>query len=334
MPLRTIDRADAHSPVRGAEMRLFPMVVFVAGIALLSLTGCHTRVAQSARPKAIPDVLTTRGFGNPTRPVIVDWYEDMKGMAGSVTISGLAIPGTRWVFDDPAPVWDCFSGVRTRSFMPGGYVGSMAAMVVRLGPSRKLGEVIFHHTPGFATVLSPPGMPEGGFWELDPVVARRLAELLSARAPSELGVSGLRVHECAYTGPDRARDVSVRVCSSAKEWGALKPKIGAKYRPRKRKRKPLAVPKDFSWDNGLVVVAWVAPRNQADRLETLAARMAGDTLKWELAIGSLGREVSDYCPAAVGFFTPSAVRPTSVQIWLNGKKVQESQVPGVLQRGP
>jgi hypothetical protein len=139
----------------------------------------------------LPQVLVDRGFGDPDVPVNIVWTgTEIDGMEGAITLAGTDdVPpnGTRWVFTDPTPVWRCFVGAETREFEEGTFAAAEASLMLRVGKDGTGVRLSFHPEPGWGSVTPAKGRPNGGDWRFDAAATKRLAELLSATPPTEVG---------------------------------------------------------------------------------------------------------------------------------------------------
>jgi len=300
----------------------------IAVLALIcaGMAGCRTTPELPRKGSTrIPEVLAARGFGDPSEPVTILWGSMIEGMESAVTFPGSRDPvpaGSKWVFQDPAPVWRCFADVETRTFDMGMLAFSTASMVLRSGTGK--GRIAFHSTPRSASVLAPEGRPEGGHWTFDPVVTERLVRLLNATVPAEVGVRLRRGRKCVYIGQSKPKELVARAVTCERDWLALETNFGS-WSPRHAGER-LKIPSGFDWRGGLAVVAWLPPQGNGASLRYGNARMAGSILKWDIRWGTKRKKGAvPSCPAVAGLFSLPA-RATSVQIWLDGKMALEVEV--------
>jgi hypothetical protein len=288
-----------------------------------------SRVAPDKQGQEIPRILQDLGFGDPAKPVSIMFVAEFGGMKGLVKLKETDGPppsNTRWVFSDPQPVWKCFAGARSKGFHEGSYAGADAVTVLTVETKKGKREIAFHGDPGWATVVTPSGR-EGGDWRVDPVAVRRLARLLSNTPPTELGVPILRGHRCVYVGRQRPEEPVARLIQSEKRWAELQDVVKTWY--ESLAGEPLEVPEGFQWGKDLAVVVWLPPRERRDYVAYHHARMAGDTLKWDVGLQEKEEKAEGFSPAAIGFFSPPRA-PAAVEVWLDGKMV--SRLNGNRQR--
>jgi len=227
---------------------------------------------------------------------------------------------TKWVFQDPRPVWKCFEGMKAKTFHEGAYAGAEASFVLTVGTEDNGGaEVTFHYKPGWVTIESPKGKPEGGDCVFDKQVERQLAELLSRTPPTELGVPILRGHACRYVGesPQNERTKLIaKLVWSKEQWEELGKIVKTRY--AHMEGLPLLVPPGFRWGTDIAVVAWLPPRDQQDTLTYHNARLVEGTLRCRFSLHERTDKAGDFSPAVIGFFSPPQ-KPQHVEIWLDGR---------------
>lgn len=301
------------------------------GIVLVvyTLSGCGTApppgdsVQKGARHNKLPQVLLDRGFGNPEVPVSIVFIYEPDYMKGAYKLAGTndAPPNnTKWVFQDPRPVWRSFEGVKAQTFHEGGYAGAEASFVLTVGTEDDGdAEVTFHFEPGWVTIESPKGKPEGGDCVFDQQVERRLAGLLSRTPPTELGVPILRGHACKYVGevPQNDRsELTAKLVQSEAQWQELGASVKTRY--AHLAGSPLLVPEGFRWGTDVAVVAWLPARDQQDVLTYHNARLFKGSLRWRVSLRERTDKAENFSPAVIGFFSPPK-KPQHVEIWLDGK---------------
>jgi len=311
---------------RGETMKAsyFGIVLFVS-----AFSGCGTAsppgdsVSQAAHHSKLPQVLLDRGFGNPEVPVSIVFIYEPGYMKGAYKLAGTNdVPpnNTKWVFQDPRPVWRCFEGVKAKSFHEGAYAPAEASFVLTVGTDDDGdAQVTFHFESGWVTIDSPKGKPEGGDCVFDKQVERRLAQLLTRTPPTELGVPILRGHACKYVGEmpqDDRSELTAKLVRSKEQWQELGAIVKTRY--AHLEEAPLPVPEGFRWGTDVAVVAWLPARDQQEALTYHNARLCKGTLRWHLSLRERTGRAEDFSPAVIGFFSPPR-KPQQVEIWLDGR---------------
>lgn len=257
---------------------------------------------------ALPDVLRQHGFDAKSEPITVVFTSpagDANDHPTLVPSGDVAPVNTVWVFEDPAPVREALSRAKTRRFSPGQLPGAEARLILYVGSEGAAARIYLHDRPGWGTVKAD--RTSGGEWHFDPAADRALVALLSRTPPHAVGVPVRGVIEAAWKPGLEITEPDFGTFDVRADWARLKRHVVPRHAATR-----LELPPWFSWDEHFVAVVWGSRRSSRDRLDWGNARLADDTITWDLREDREKEEAEGWAPVTIGFF--DKVRPRFVQI--------------------
>jgi hypothetical protein len=265
-------------------------------------------LASAARAGDLPEVLRRFGFGDPKLPVHVEYI----GPIGKDADRPAQPLGTIWTFKDPAPVWKALSSAGAGRFAKDQFPEADGRLVLTVGPRATGPSIVFHYRPGWATICAstPAGGKRGGEWTFDPAADRALVELLRATRPTNVGAPRLWSEPAAYTGGIVPLGLEVRVARTPATFERLRESFAPRYRTSE-----LRPYKSVKLGEHALIAVWLPPGTTKDRLDPRDARIAGSTLRWEVAHVPEEEKAARWAPAVLAAFAvPDGVKRLEVRV--------------------